>query len=249
MYTAPKKINYVFDVLIKNFQEFFHAFFFLAYNFGYALKFCCNMPTLGPRRKRGSILLRTLQPKISTPISKQTAKKKVAITPPSRTSSKTPPTETKQYFEVIFAKGIKKSAKTSEGYFAFSSSKKSSLHTMNGKKLAEEFFVSNLENKDKRVKSISIGDEFLISHWKIEPMEEISAEEFERIIKMARPNNVKNQNKTLQNLKPVDENNIGHRLLTAMGWKEGSGLGKQQDGQVEPLGLFIRNAKTGLGYG
>lgn len=35
---------------------------------------------------------------------------------------------------------------------------------------------------------------------------------------------------------PVHSNNVGFKLLKAMGWREGSGLGKQQQGIVEPVG-------------
>lgn len=47
--------------------------------------------------------------------------------------------------------------------------------------------------------------------------------------------------------KPIDESNIGNKLLKAMGWKEGSGLGKSLQGRTEIIEAEQRNTTAGLG--
>ncbi|XP_031487287.1 uncharacterized protein LOC116255561 isoform X1 [Nymphaea colorata] len=45
----------------------------------------------------------------------------------------------------------------------------------------------------------------------------------------------------------LEPSNIGFRMLQQMGYKPGSALGKQGQGQVEPVGLEIRRSRTGIG--
>lgn len=40
---------------------------------------------------------------------------------------------------------------------------------------------------------------------------------------------------------------IGEKLLSKMGWEEGTGLGARRDGRVEPLGAGKRAEKLGIG--
>jgi RNA-binding protein 5/10 len=47
--------------------------------------------------------------------------------------------------------------------------------------------------------------------------------------------------------KPIDDSNIGNKLLKAMGWKEGSGLGKSLQGRTEIIEAEQRNTTAGLG--
>eukprot|EP00043_Microstomoeca_roanoka_P017437 m.181761 g.181761 ORF g.181761 m.181761 type:complete len:208 (+) comp16633_c1_seq4:1029-1652(+) len=44
----------------------------------------------------------------------------------------------------------------------------------------------------------------------------------------------------------IDSGNVGHQLLTKMGWK-GSGLGKNEQGHAEPIALQKRSERAGLG--
>ncbi|KAI8098388.1 uncharacterized protein B0P05DRAFT_521750 [Gilbertella persicaria] len=44
---------------------------------------------------------------------------------------------------------------------------------------------------------------------------------------------------------PIPSSNIGHRMLSAMGWKEGEGINK--DGIKEPVKVFMRANRKGLG--
>ncbi|CAO3625174.1 unnamed protein product [Cunninghamella blakesleeana] len=46
---------------------------------------------------------------------------------------------------------------------------------------------------------------------------------------------------------PIDENNVGHRLLAAMGWRQGTGLGTTNDGITAPIEAVIRGNRRGLG--
>jgi len=39
--------------------------------------------------------------------------------------------------------------------------------------------------------------------------------------------------------KPISENNLGFKLLKSMGWKEGTGLGKDGTGIKEPVCLIF----------
>lgn len=45
----------------------------------------------------------------------------------------------------------------------------------------------------------------------------------------------------------IGQDNIGHKLLTMMGWSEGSGVGRTQ-GLAEPVGATIKVTKSGLGF-
>lgn len=36
-----------------------------------------------------------------------------------------------------------------------------------------------------------------------------------------------------------DDTNMGNKLLKIMGWKEGSGLGSEGDGRVNPMFVFL----------
>uniref|UniRef100_A0A224YHG6 Angiogenic factor with G patch and FHA domain 1-like Protein n=1 Tax=Rhipicephalus zambeziensis TaxID=60191 RepID=A0A224YHG6_9ACAR len=49
--------------------------------------------------------------------------------------------------------------------------------------------------------------------------------------------------------KPLHEDNVGFKLLQKMGWKEGAGLGKQQQGATEPIEVKSTNTRKGLGHG
>ncbi|KAG6376045.1 hypothetical protein JVT61DRAFT_2013 [Boletus reticuloceps] len=44
-----------------------------------------------------------------------------------------------------------------------------------------------------------------------------------------------------------DENNVGNKLLKMMGWKEGSGLGTDGDGRIDPVQTAIYAQGVGLG--
>ncbi|VDM96711.1 unnamed protein product [Thelazia callipaeda] len=48
-------------------------------------------------------------------------------------------------------------------------------------------------------------------------------------------------------LKVLDESNRGFNLLQRMGWKQGSGLGRREDGITEPVISEVRTARAGLG--
>ncbi|KAH7962002.1 hypothetical protein HPB52_013956 [Rhipicephalus sanguineus] len=48
--------------------------------------------------------------------------------------------------------------------------------------------------------------------------------------------------------KPLQEDNVGFKLLQKMGWKEGAGLGKQQQGATAPIEVKSTNTRKGLGH-
>lgn len=47
--------------------------------------------------------------------------------------------------------------------------------------------------------------------------------------------------------KPIDSSNIGARMLKAMGWKEGQGLGKNNSGRIDIVHVEGKNDAAGLG--
>ncbi|CAH0381309.1 unnamed protein product [Bemisia tabaci] len=47
--------------------------------------------------------------------------------------------------------------------------------------------------------------------------------------------------------KPIDSTNKGYALLQKMGYKPGTGIGKNETGRTEPIGISIKNDRKGLG--
>jgi RNA-binding protein 5/10 len=47
--------------------------------------------------------------------------------------------------------------------------------------------------------------------------------------------------------RPIDDTNIGNKLLKAMGWKEGAGLGKKGQGRTDIIEAEQRVSNAGLG--
>lgn len=45
----------------------------------------------------------------------------------------------------------------------------------------------------------------------------------------------------------IGSSNIGFQLLKKSGWKEGTGLGAQEQGRLEPIETHVKNNKRGLG--
>ncbi|PAN46701.1 hypothetical protein PAHAL_9G208400 [Panicum hallii] len=45
----------------------------------------------------------------------------------------------------------------------------------------------------------------------------------------------------------IGSSNIGFQLLKKSGWKEGTGLGAQEQGRLEPVETRVKNNKRGLG--
>ncbi|GAN05174.1 hypothetical protein MAM1_0084d04643 [Mucor ambiguus] len=46
---------------------------------------------------------------------------------------------------------------------------------------------------------------------------------------------------------PISSSNVGHRMLAAMGWKEGEAIGSNENGIKEPVKVFLRAKRRGLG--
>lgn len=46
---------------------------------------------------------------------------------------------------------------------------------------------------------------------------------------------------------PIDSTNVGHRLLSQMGWAPGQALGANEDGILDPIQVAIRRKRQGLG--
>lgn len=47
---------------------------------------------------------------------------------------------------------------------------------------------------------------------------------------------------------PLDESNVGNRMLQGMGWRPGMGLGPEGEGIQEPVSAYIRPRRNGLGF-
>lgn len=52
-----------------------------------------------------------------------------------------------------------------------------------------------------------------------------------------------------QQAQALTDDNEGHKLLKRMGWQEGSGLGVEGGGIVEPIRETVKKDKTGIGSG
>ncbi|CAO3607816.1 unnamed protein product [Cunninghamella blakesleeana] len=50
-----------------------------------------------------------------------------------------------------------------------------------------------------------------------------------------------------QHAAPIASNNIGHKMMSAMGWKEGQSLGNRNDGILNPIEVKILSKRRGLG--
>jgi len=48
-------------------------------------------------------------------------------------------------------------------------------------------------------------------------------------------------------LTPINESNKGFQMLVKMGYKKGTGLGKESTGIQEPLALLIKEDRSGIG--
>ena len=46
---------------------------------------------------------------------------------------------------------------------------------------------------------------------------------------------------------PLEEDNIGHKMLLNMGWVPWQGLGLQENGIINPIPVDVKRGKTGLG--
>lgn len=47
--------------------------------------------------------------------------------------------------------------------------------------------------------------------------------------------------------RPIESSNLGHQLLSKMGWEEGRGLGRDGKGPTEPMVVVTRDPSAGLG--
>lgn len=47
---------------------------------------------------------------------------------------------------------------------------------------------------------------------------------------------------------PISEDNKGFKLLKGMGWSEGKGLGKSEQGSVGAIATSLKVDRTGLGH-
>eukprot|EP00741_Cyanophora_paradoxa_P019413 tig00021127_g18740.t1 len=50
----------------------------------------------------------------------------------------------------------------------------------------------------------------------------------------------------LQRADPIEEDNVGHKMLARMGWTSGTGLGAKRQGRTEPIPVVVRSSKRGL---
>ncbi|KAI9596801.1 hypothetical protein BDF19DRAFT_436841 [Syncephalis fuscata] len=47
--------------------------------------------------------------------------------------------------------------------------------------------------------------------------------------------------------KPISDTNVGFQLLSRMGWQAGQGLGRDQQGRIDPIPMIVKEDVTGIG--
>ena len=47
---------------------------------------------------------------------------------------------------------------------------------------------------------------------------------------------------------PIEEDNVGNKMLRKLGWSPGQGLGSSKEGRTEPVEAIFRGNRTGLGH-
>lgn len=73
-----------------------------------------------------------------------------------------------------------------------------------------------------------------------------SKERFEKEIQKVATSTMSNSNSNAAAL-PIGQNNVGNRLLQKMGWSEGQGLGRSNQGRTSIIEADSRNSTAGLG--
>lgn len=76
----------------------------------------------------------------------------------------------------------------------------------------------------------------------------IPPEELARVLSKSKSSVAKAQSEALEEASKIKEDNIGHKLLQKMGWKEGEGLGARGDGIAAPISA-TGSARDNLGLG
>lgn len=76
----------------------------------------------------------------------------------------------------------------------------------------------------------------------------IPPEELARMLSKSKSSTAKAQSEALEEASKIKEDNIGHKLLQKMGWKEGEGLGARGDGIAAPISA-TGSARDNLGLG
>ena len=46
---------------------------------------------------------------------------------------------------------------------------------------------------------------------------------------------------------PIQEHNLGHKMLQSLGWSPGQGLGRNGSGIINPVQATMKRSKSGLG--
>eukprot|EP01134_Creolimax_fragrantissima_P007343 CFRG7343T1 len=69
-----------------------------------------------------------------------------------------------------------------------------------------------------------------------------------KTVNTAKPSTI-SRSSASRNADPIPSSNVGSKMLKAMGWSEGTGLGRHRDGIVAPLAAARNNGRSGLGNG
>eukprot|EP01023_Acetabularia_acetabulum_P036022 TRINITY_DN34070_c0_g1_i2.p1 TRINITY_DN34070_c0_g1~~TRINITY_DN34070_c0_g1_i2.p1 ORF type:complete len:257 (-),score=52.94 TRINITY_DN34070_c0_g1_i2:876-1646(-) len=76
----------------------------------------------------------------------------------------------------------------------------------------------------------------------------IPPEDLARFLSKCQDSHSKTEAKKLESQQKINVSNIGHKLLSKMGWKEGEGLGAGKTGRVIPVEAgSVKNNNVGLG--
>lgn len=86
-----------------------------------------------------------------------------------------------------------------------------------------------------------------LGEWTVEVVNEMDEEEYNRELNARKWRNNPNQDCKVEAKAMDTTTSIGAKMMQQMGWK-GGGIGKNEDGALEPCEMIIKKSHFGVGY-